>query len=65
MLKYILVDLILLLRMVKTLLVRRKATGITTASDTIKYQFTEDKQPKNRKYIPIKHLTMHGFSTQF
>ncbi len=48
----------------KTLLIRRKATGITTASDTIKYQFTEDKQPKNRKYIPIKHLTMHGFSTQ-
>jgi len=48
----------------KTLLVRRRATGLTAASDAIEYQFTEDNQPATRRYIPIKHLTMHAFSTQ-
>jgi len=48
----------------KTLMVRKKATGLTTASDAITYEFTEDNQPKNRKYISIKHLTIHAFSTQ-
>ncbi len=48
----------------KTLLVRRKATGIYTASDSIEYQFTEDNQPATEKYIPIKHLSIHNYSTQ-
>ncbi len=48
----------------KTLLVRRKAAGISAASDPIQYEFTEDNQEDNETYIPIKHLSIHGFSTQ-
>jgi len=48
----------------KTLYVRTKATRITAASDAIEYQFTEDNQPNTMKYVPIKHLSIHGYSTQ-
>ncbi len=46
------------------LLVRNKATGFYTASDWIEYEFTEDNQPDTAKYVPIKHLSVHEFSTQ-
>ena len=46
------------------LLVRNKATGFYTASDWIEYEFTEDNQPDIAKYVPIKHLSVHEFSTQ-
>ncbi|MCI8575147.1 MAG: hypothetical protein HFI09_01625 [Bacilli bacterium] len=48
----------------KKLYVRRKATRNVTASDALEYDFTEDNQPNTRKYIPIKHLSIHGYSTQ-
>lgn len=48
----------------KTLLVRAKATSIYTASDAIEYQFTADTDTETEKYIPIKHLSIEGFSTQ-
>ncbi len=47
-----------------TLLVRTKASGITQASDYIEYEFTEDHQDDSRKYISIKHMSLHGYSTQ-
>lgn len=47
-----------------TLLVRTKGTGIYTPSESLEYQFTEDNQPDTAKYIPISHLSIHGFSTQ-
>ncbi|MCI8575443.1 MAG: hypothetical protein HFI09_03135, partial [Bacilli bacterium] len=48
----------------KKLYVRRKATRNVTASNTLMYNFTEDNQPNTRKYIPIKHLSIHSYSTQ-
>ncbi len=48
----------------KKLLVRTKATGIYTASESLEYQFTEDNQPDTEKYIPIQHLSIHEYSTQ-
>ena len=47
-----------------TLLVRTKGTGIYTPSESLEYEFTEDNQPDTAKYIPISHLSIHGFSTQ-
>ncbi len=46
------------------LLVRTKGTGIYTPSESLEYEFTEDNQPDTAKYIPIKHLSIHDFSTQ-
>jgi len=48
----------------RTLYVRTKATGIYTASDSVEYEFTEDNQPSTAKYIPVKHLSIAGYSTQ-
>ena len=48
----------------RTLYVRTKATGINTASDSVEYNFTEDNQPNTAKYIPVKHLSIHSYSTQ-
>ncbi len=48
----------------RTLQVRLKATGITLPSEALEYQFTEDNQTDKVKYIPIKHLSIHGYSTQ-
>ena len=48
----------------KKLLLRAKATGIYTASDTLEYQFTEDTDTNQEKYIPINHLSIHAYSTQ-
>lgn len=47
-----------------TLLVRTKGTGVYTPSESLEYEFTEDNQPDTAKYIPISHLSIHGFSTQ-
>lgn len=47
----------------KTLLVRRKASGISMASNPLEYKFT-DNNTKKETYIPIKQLSIHGFSTQ-
>lgn len=46
------------------LLVRKKAIGIYTASDSVRFAFTEDNQPRNRRYIPIKHLSVHSYLSQ-
>ncbi len=47
-----------------TLLVRTKGTGVYTPSTSLEYAFTADNQPDTAKYIPIKHLSVHGYSTQ-
>jgi len=47
----------------KTVLVRRKASGISMASKPLEYKFT-DNNTKEETYIPIKHLSIHGFSSQ-
>ena len=48
----------------KTLQVRLMASGITLPSNVLEFQFTEDNQTVGMKYIPIKHLSIHGYSTQ-
>lgn len=49
----------------KTVQVRQAATGTALASAPSEmYTFTEDNQPDTRKYIPVSHLTIHGFSTE-
>ena len=49
----------------KTLIVRTGATGIYVADNTSKtYNFTEENQPKNKKYIPIEHLSIHKVSSE-
>ena len=48
----------------KTLLVRKKAKGIYTASENVEYQFTEDNQSETARYIPISHLTVTDCSTE-
>ncbi len=47
----------------KTLLVRRKASGISMASNPLEYKFTDNDTLKET-YIPIKHLSIHGYSSQ-
>ena len=48
----------------RKLLIRTKATGIYCASEIREYQFTEDTDSDTEKYVPIKHLSIHGYSTQ-
>ncbi len=48
----------------RKLFIRKKAIGNLTASDALEYQFTEDNQPDTAKYIPIKHLSIHDFSSE-
>lgn len=48
----------------RKLYIRNKATGNLAASDALEYQFTEDNQPDTAKYIPIKHLSIHDFSSE-
>ncbi len=48
----------------RKLYIRNKATGNLAASDALEYQFTEDNQTETAKYIPIKHLSIHSYSTQ-
>lgn len=44
--------------------VRMQATGNALASNYNTYTFTEDNQPINRKYIPVSHLSVEGYSTE-
>jgi len=44
--------------------VRKKATGITLPSEAKEFEFTEDNQLDTMKYIPVKHLTVHGFISE-
>ncbi len=49
----------------KTLIVRAGATGVYVADNTSKtYNFTEDNQPKNKKYIPIERLSIQSVSSE-
>ncbi len=49
----------------KTVQVRQAATGTKLASEASPmYTFTEDNQPDTRKYIPVAHLAIEGYSTQ-
>ena len=48
----------------RILYVRKKAAEEYLASDVAQYQFTEDNQSNNKKYIPIKHLSVHAYSSQ-
>ena len=48
----------------RILYVRKKAAEEYLASDVAQYQFTEDNQSNNKKYIPIKHLSVHTYSSQ-
>ncbi len=48
----------------RKLYIRKQAAGNLTASDALEYQFTEDNQPDTAKYIPIKHLSIHDFSSE-
>lgn len=48
----------------RKLYIRNKATGNLAASDILEYQFTDDNQTDTAKYIPIKHLSIHSYSTQ-
>jgi len=48
----------------KTLYVRAGATGRYVPSDQAIFTFTEDNQPDTAKYIPIRHLSVEGYSTQ-
>ncbi len=48
----------------RKLYIRTKATRNYAASDAIEYQFTEDNQENNAKYIPISHLTIDSFSSE-
>ncbi|MCM1053467.1 MAG: NPCBM/NEW2 domain-containing protein [Ruminococcus sp.] len=48
----------------KTLYVRVAASGTALASDSKTFTFTEDNQPDTAKYIPIRHLSIEGYSTQ-
>lgn len=47
-----------------TLLVRTKASGITSASDPVEFNFTAGTDTDKQKYVPIKHLSIHEYSTQ-
>ncbi len=33
-------------------------------SDAVDYTFTADNQPNTRKYVPIKHISLHAYSSQ-
>ncbi len=48
----------------KTVEVRVGKNGIYTPSDILTYNFTEDNQPDEQKYIPISHLSIHKLSSQ-
>ncbi len=48
----------------KVLYVRNGATGTKTASEVATFRFTADHDTDSRKYIPISHLSVSGYSTQ-
>lgn len=48
----------------KTVFVRMAATGTHLVGETVPYQFNQDEVNNKRKYIPIEHLEIAGYSTQ-
>ena len=48
----------------KNLFVRMAATGVHLEGETVEYQFTQDEVNNQRKYIPIAHLEIAGYSTE-
>ena len=48
----------------KTVFVRMAATGTHLEGETVEYQFTQDEVNDKRKYVPIAHLEVTGYSTQ-
>ena len=48
----------------KKIQIRMQATGNALASEYNTYNFTEDNQPLDRKYIPVSHLSIDSYSTQ-
>lgn len=48
----------------KNVFVRMAATGTHLEGDVVEYQFTQDEVNDQRKYIPISHLEIAGYSTQ-
>ncbi len=45
------------------LFIRNKAAGILMPSEAVEFTFTDDNQPDTAKYVPIKHLSIEGFSS--
>ncbi len=48
----------------KKVIVRYLASGTKMQSDQVEYNFTEDNQPENRKYIKLKNIRLHEYSSQ-
>ena len=46
----------------KSVKIRYKAKGTMLQSDEVVYNFTENKDAENRKYIPIKNISLEGCS---
>lgn len=48
----------------KTVIVRIAKTGIYMESKEVTLNYTEDIVDKTKEYVPISHLSIHGFSTE-
>lgn len=48
----------------KTLQIRVSPNGTKLASNILTFNFTEDKSPDSRKYVPVSHLSIHAVSTE-
>ncbi len=48
----------------KKVFVRMAATGTHLVGETAEYQFNQDEVNDKRKYVPIEHLEIAGYSTQ-
>ncbi len=44
--------------------VRQSPSGTLLASEAVTFEFTEDNQEETRKYVPVSHLSIEGFSTE-
>ena len=48
----------------QTILVRKKATGQTLASQAKQFNFTQATNDSKNQYVPLKHLSVSGYSSQ-
>ncbi len=48
----------------KSVQISQPATGTMLASKPITYTFTDDNQPKTRRYVPVSHLSIEKVSTE-
>ena len=48
----------------KDIKVRYAASGTRMQSEEVQYTFTEDNQPETRKYIQLKNVSLHSYSSQ-